>query len=140
MVSTCLYFFFLATPHVWLQSFESLSLSESSPYSHDHFSGCPSCLPASLFESSGCIVRISLLRIFDLCESFFPLCLWLLPCTYSSWNFLKSAVQLIWNVCPEMSSTSFLSSVSSKMTWSLFPVSVTPTLLPSSPLLVRVKF
>lgn len=90
MVSTCLYLFFFFScypPHVGLLSFESLSLSESSPYSHDCFSWCPSRLPASLFESSGCIVRISLLRIFDLCESFFSLCLWLLAYTYSSWNF-----------------------------------------------------
>lgn len=140
--SSCYYFylslFFLAFLLIWLMLFKSLSLSESSLDSHASFSWCPP-LPPSLIW----IVRMySQNFITQYCWSswgIFPLCLWLLAYTYSSWNFSKSFFKSIWNVCPEMSSTLFLSFVNSKVTRSLFPVSVTPTLPPSLLLLVRIK-
>lgn len=92
-----------------------------------------------LFESVECIVRMSLLGIFDLHESFFFFASLSVGMYLFFLKLLKSAFKSVWNVCSEMSSTSFLSSLSSKVTWSLSPVSVTPTLLPSSPLLVRIK-
>lgn len=123
--------------------FDSCSLKawacQRAPYTAMHVSLDAHACPHLLFELFESIVRISLLSIVDLHEAFF-LCVsgcWhihILSGTFWS-HFFKS----VWNVCLEMSSTLFLSFVNSKMTWSLFPVSVTPTLPPSPPLLVRIK-
>lgn len=119
-------------------SFKNPSWPENSLYSYVSSSLCPP-LPPSLIWIFWMYSQNFITRDLWSLEVIFSLCLWLLAHTYSSWKFLKLAFKSVWNVWPEMSSTAFFSFVNSKMTQSLFPVSVTPMFSPSPPLFIRIK-